>query len=77
MPSLPGEDVRCWTAPEGRPGARAQRMRGGISVEYVVVCAVLAMALGIGMLSDDSVLRQLLVAMRLSFSKLAYAFSLP
>ncbi|VUZ23065.1 Uncharacterised protein [uncultured Comamonas sp.] len=51
--------------------------RGGISVEYVVVCAVLALTLGIGMASDDSVLRQLLMAMRLSFSKLAYAFSLP
>ena len=50
---------------------------GQSSVEYVIVCAVLAFALGIGMADDSSVLRQLLNAFVLSYQKISFAISLP
>lgn len=45
--------------------------------EYVVVCAALALALGVGMSDDDSVLLQLLDAFRTSYRRMSYALSLP
>lgn len=53
------------------------RQRGQSSMEYVVVCAALAFALGIGMASDDSVLKQLLEAFRTGYERLSYSLSIP
>lgn len=50
---------------------------GQSSMEYVVVCAALALALGIGMSSNDSVLLQLLQGFRTAYQNMAYAISLP
>ena len=57
----------------GRQGSQ----RGQASVEYVVVCLALALALGLGMWNDDSVLRQLLEALRTAYHRYAFALSLP
>jgi hypothetical protein len=46
-------------------------------MEYVVVCAALAIALGIAMASQDSALWQLADAFRTAFRKFSYALSLP
>jgi hypothetical protein len=51
--------------------------RGQSSTEYLVVCAALALALGIGMVDDSSALRQLLNAFVLSYQKISFALSLP
>ena len=61
--------------PKGGVGRPAQC--GQSSVEYAVVCAALAMALGIGMVDDRSVLRELLGAFRLAYQKISFAISLP
>ena len=50
---------------------------GQTSMEYVVVCAALAFALGIGMWNDTSVLRELLVAFRTAYQKISYSLSVP
>lgn len=50
---------------------------GQTSIEYVVVCAALAFALGIGMWNDTSVLRELLVAFRIAYQKISFSLSLP
>lgn len=50
---------------------------GQAMVEYVVVCAALAVALGIGLSSDDSVLWQLIQGFRLGYQKFSFALSLP
>jgi hypothetical protein len=50
---------------------------GQSSMEYVVVCAALALALGIGMADDNSVLQQLIDAFRLAYTRIAFAYSLP
>jgi hypothetical protein len=50
---------------------------GQSSVEYAVVCAALAFALGIGMADDNSVLQQLIDAFRLAYTRIAFAYSLP
>lgn len=67
--SNPGR-VNC-----GRRSARASR--GQSAVEYLVVCAALAFALGLAMASDDSVLRELLDAFRLAYQKISYSLSIP
>lgn len=46
-------------------------------MEYVVLCAALAFALGIGMVDDQSVLRQLLQAFVLAYQKISFAIALP
>lgn len=57
---------------------RERASQGGQSLtEYVVVCAALAFALGVGMVDDQSVLRQLLEALRTAYQKTSYAISLP
>lgn len=56
---------------------RIGHMRGQSSMEYVVVCAALAIALGIAMANQDSVLWQLADAFRTAYHKFSYAISLP
>lgn len=51
--------------------------QGQASMEYVVVCAALAIALGISMSNQDSALWQLAEAFRTAFHKFSYALSLP
>jgi hypothetical protein len=55
----------------------AWRASGQSSMEYVVVCAAIALALGIGMRNQDSVLWQLVDAFGTAFRKFSYALSLP
>ena len=50
---------------------------GHSSTEYVIVCAVLAIALGLGMSDDSNVLRQLLDAFESGYANFSYAISLP
>lgn len=45
-------------------------------MEYVLVCAALAVALGVGMGHEDSVLLQLLQAFRTAYQKIAYALAI-
>lgn len=51
--------------------------RGQSSVEYTVVCAALVFALGVGLVDDASVLRQLLEALRVAYQRFSFALSLP
>ena len=51
--------------------------RGQSSMEYLVVCGALALALGIGMANDQSVLWQLLDAFRTAYQNISYSISLP
>jgi hypothetical protein len=51
--------------------------RGQSSMEYIVVCGALALALGIGMANDQSVLWQLLEAFRTAYQNFSYSISLP
>lgn len=53
------------------------RMRGQSTTEYAVVCAALAFALGVGMVDDTSVLRELLRALQTAYQKFSFAISLP
>ncbi|MFS0755451.1 hypothetical protein ABC383_12235 [Noviherbaspirillum sp. 1P10PC] len=55
---------------------RARRCGGQSSVEYAVVCAAIALTLGIGMADPDSVLWQLVDALRTAYQKFTYAVSL-
>ena len=50
---------------------------GQSSIEYVVVCAALALALGVGMVDDTSVLKALIEALQVAYQKFSYALSLP
>lgn len=53
------------------------RQQGQSSTEYLVITAAIAAALGLSMATDDSVLRQLLDALRDAYQRFAYAISLP
>lgn len=50
---------------------------GQAMVEYVVVCSVLALALGIGMADQNSILWQLIDAFQQAYRNFSYAISLP
>jgi hypothetical protein len=50
---------------------------GQSSMEFVVVCAALAIALGVGMNGPTSVLQQLLNAFKTAYQNFSYAISLP
>jgi hypothetical protein len=52
-------------------------LKGQSSMEYLVVCAALAFALGVGMWNDTSVLRELLQAFREAYEKISYSLSIP
>ena len=58
------------------PGSR-RLQRGQASMEYVIACAALALALGIAMTDDNSVLRELIEAFKVAYQKISYAISLP
>ncbi len=51
--------------------------KGQSSMEYVVVCAALALAIGLGMIGDDSVLSELVEAFKSAYQKYSFALSLP
>ena len=55
---------------------RPRRCSGQSAVEYAVVCAAIALTLGIGMVNPDSVLWQLVDALRIAYQKFTYAVSL-
>ncbi|MEN6587875.1 MAG: hypothetical protein ABFE02_17685 [Sulfuricella sp.] len=57
--------------------ASADRQCGQSSVEYVVVCAALAFALGVGMTDHNSVLWELIDAFNTAYQKFSYSMSLP
>ncbi len=46
-------------------------------VEYVVVCVVLALVLGIGMIDDRSVLWRLVDSFQQAYRNFSYSISLP
>lgn len=60
-----------------KPAVGRPAQCGQSSVEYAVVCAALAIALGIAMVDDRSVLRELLGAFKLAYQKISFAISLP
>jgi hypothetical protein len=55
----------------------SRRASGQASMEYLVVCGALALALGIGMADQDSVLWQLVHAFGTAYRKFSHAISLP
>ena len=55
---------------------KASHCGGQSSMEYAIVCAAIALTLGIGMADPDSLLWQLVDAMRTSYQKFTYAVSL-
>jgi hypothetical protein len=72
MPAL----VPVSSRPAGPPRSPCGQ-RGQSSMEYAVVCAALAFALGVGMVDDKSVLRELLEAFKVAYQKFSFALSLP
>lgn len=56
---------------------RSSQMLGQSSVEYIVLTAAIAFALGIGMVDENSVLSQLLNAFSRAYQKISFAISLP
>ena len=53
-----------------------KRERGQSSVEYAVICAAVALALGIGMADNNSTLWQLVDALRSGYRNFTYAISI-
>ena len=64
---------RQWCA--DKPPCQCQR--GQSMIEYVVVCAAVALVLGIGMINPDSILWQLIDAFQRAYRNFSYAISLP
>lgn len=61
-----------------RPRFRHRRpQEGQSSVEYAIVCAALAIALGVGMSGETSVFKQLLAAFKSVYQDFSHAISLP
>jgi Flp pilus assembly pilin Flp len=54
-----------------------RRAAGQSSTEYAVICAAIALALGLGMADSDSVLWQLVQAFRGAYQKVTHALSVP
>lgn len=63
--------------PSRRVISLCTQQSGQSTMEYVVLCAVLAMVLGIGMADEKSVLRQLLNAFVLAYQNISFALALP
>ncbi len=51
--------------------------RGQAAIEYVVICAALAIALGVGMADNTSAIRQVINTLQVAYAKFTYAMSLP
>lgn len=66
----------CRHRPHGRH-LQCDSQRGQSSMEYAVVCAALALTLGVGMIDDTSVLHELIAAFKLAYQKISFAISLP
>ncbi|MBC7414668.1 MAG: hypothetical protein H7327_07010 [Herminiimonas sp.] len=60
-----------------QPSPRHTRQRGQSLIEYVIVCSALALVLGIGMVDDKSVLRELIEAFQQGYRNFSYIISLP
>lgn len=54
-----------------------RRQSGQSSMEYVVICAAIALTLGLGLSDDQSALWQLIQNFRLGYEKFSFALSLP
>lgn len=46
-------------------------------MEYLVVCAALAFALGLAMWNDGSVLKELIDAFNVAYERISFALSIP
>lgn len=57
--------------------ARIVRQSGQSSIEYVVVGAAVAFALGVGMSNHNSVLWELIEAFKTAYQNISYAISIP
>lgn len=57
--------------------ASMKRQRGQSMIEYVVVSAALAVALGVGLADDNSALWQMIQNFRLGYERFSFALSLP
>ena len=68
---------RKLTRNRSRWNPRSTLQAGQSMTEYVVVCAALALALGIGMIDHNSVLWQLIEAFKTAYQKYSFALSLP
>lgn len=56
---------------------RYRSWQGQSMVEYLVLTAAIALALGVGMVDDTSALRQLINAFSSAYRKISFAISLP
>lgn len=56
---------------------RSRGATGQAMVEYLVVTGVLVVALGIGLVDDDSVLWKLIAAFQTAYQNFSYSISLP
>ncbi|MBJ7311281.1 hypothetical protein ACFOLJ_27825 [Rugamonas sp. CCM 8940] len=54
-----------------------RRQAGQSSMEFLIVCAMLALVLGVGMVDNKSALKQLLGAFTTAYRNFSYAISLP
>jgi hypothetical protein len=55
---------------------KVRRCSGQSAVEYAIVCAAIALTLGLGMANSDSVLWQLVDGLRIAYQHFTYAVSL-
>lgn len=51
--------------------------RGQSSLEYVIACATLALALGLSLVDSDGALSTLLAGLRAAYGNFSFALSLP
>ena len=78
MTTLPWRSCRLGGVPMAADcDADWHRQCGHSSTEYVIVCAALATALGLGLGDDSSILWQLLDAFESAYANFSYAISLP
>lgn len=71
-------DIRYQSTPKPpRVRPRDRHQSGQSMTEYVVLCAVVALVLGVGMVDDSSPLRQLLNAFHEAYERVSFSLSLP
>jgi hypothetical protein len=54
-----------------------KKQTGQSSVEYLAICGAIALALGVGMTDDTSVLKQFMDALATGYKKISFAISIP